>query len=125
MIKELNPEITLKGFRVIAKIGDRIHTTKGGLELPESKLNYYASMLVVKVGDKIEDIKVGDEIYLSYYEYQRVQPHTYSVDEGLSLTIDIDAVSFSQGALKPSLDKYKYRMIDYSSIVSVKPQQTN
>lgn len=116
---EYKSEFKLKGNRIIVKVKARTFD-KNGIVLPNSMLSYFDTMQVVKVGDAIQDIKVGDEVVVDYYSYQRVQPFTLDSKEGLDLSMDIDAVNQSSDRTKISIDKYEHRLIQYHDIVAIK-----
>lgn len=113
---EYKPEYKLKGNRVIVEVPKRT-SDRNGIILSEPILSSYDELLVVKVGDAITDIKVGDSIIVDYNVFFRMQPFTLDKEEGLQLTLDINAAQAQQNARLIDPTKYKYRLIQYHDIV--------
>lgn len=116
---EYKPEFKLKGKRLLVEVTTRAFD-KNGIVLPESKISYYDTMKVVKVGDGVEDIKIGDEIIVDIMALQRIQIFTLDSREGLELTIDLDGYRDNPQNAKLNTEKYKYRLVNYNDIVVVK-----
>lgn len=109
--------IKIKGKRILAEVQNRASEIKGIL-LQESKAMYFEPLKVIQVGEDVEDIKEGDSVWVDYYSYTRMQPFTFDKEEGINLTIDIDAAQQSNNKIPVPMEKYKLRLINYHDIIA-------